>query len=190
MRCFRRVAFWIFPLIVFSTEAATRYVNLNNPTPGAPYTNWTTAATNIQTAVDIAASGDLVLVTNGVYETGSRIISGVSRVAVDSEVITIQSVNGPVVTVIKGFLGTTNTADAIRCVYLARGARLFGFTLTNGAVGYGAGGGIYCQSASSVVSNCVITGNASVAGGGANSGTFLNCLFVGNSALSSSGMGG
>jgi hypothetical protein len=41
-----------------------------DPTP--PYTNWAIAATTIQAAVDAAAYGDLVLVTNGVYDSGGR----------------------------------------------------------------------------------------------------------------------
>ena len=43
--------------------AAVRYVNVNNPNATPPYITWTTAATNIQDAVDAAVAGDEVVVT-------------------------------------------------------------------------------------------------------------------------------
>ena len=64
--------------------ATTLYVDVNNPAPAAPYTNWVTAATSIQAAVDAAVDGDEIVVTNGVYQSGGRIVYGSmkNRVAV------------------------------------------------------------------------------------------------------------
>src|ERR1017187_1288725 len=123
----------IFLLLAFHAAATTFYVNASNPAPGSPFATWSTAATNIQDAIDVATDGDTVLVTNGVYASGGRAVNGTAtnRVAVDKAVV-LQSVNGPEVTVIEGgrFLG-----GAVRCVYLADRATLAGFTLTNGATG-------------------------------------------------------
>lgn len=183
--------------------AAVRYVNSNNPSPVPPYTNWTTAATGIQEAVDAADPGDVVVVTNGVYAAGGRIAYGTltNRVSVD-KAITVMSVNGPNATVIEGYQipGITNGDAAIRCVYLTNGASLLGFTLRKGATrtteGFtdksATGGGVMAEfSGVSVVSNCVITGNAAYDnGGGAGGGARLyNCAISNNwSGISGGGI--
>lgn len=173
--------------------ATIRYVSLSSTNPVPPYTNWSTAATNIQDAVDASTNGDLVLVTNGVYRTGGRVIYGAmtNRAAVDKP-ITVQSVNGAAFTTIEGkqLPGVTNGDGAIRCCYLTNGASIVGFTITNGATratGDGnqeeSGGGIWCVSNGAIISNCWIIANASChEGGGVYFGTLKNCVLMNNSA--------
>lgn len=184
---------------VWNAGAATHYVNLDSTGPLSPYTNWATAATNINDAILAASDADTILVTNGVYDSGLGVV-GSNRVYV-SKAVLVKSVSGPAVTIIKG---TTNGTDGVRCVYLTTGAALSGFTLTNG--GGGTGGGVACAGNDSVISNCVITGNArsgcylgiyvnctiagnvnSTSGGGGTSGYYTNCLVIGNSAASDGG---
>src|ERR1019366_7229743 len=98
--------------------------------------------------------------------------------------VTVESVNGPEVTVIQGYHDpvTTNGDNAVRCVLLGNGSRLTGFTLTGGAtrndgdeVTEQSGGGLLCDSTGGVASNCVLTANSAAwAGGGASGGTLIN----------------
>ena len=165
--------------------AAVRYVDLNCTNATPPFTNWATAATIIQDAVDVANAGDEIVVTNGVYNTGGRAVNGIlpNRLAVD-KALTVRSVNGPSVTFVSG--ASPVGVSAVRCVYLASGALLTGFSLTNGATlssGEASGGGAWCESSSAVLSNCVIAGNSAADdGGGVAGGTLNSCVPAGNSA--------
>jgi hypothetical protein len=58
----------LFVLLPLTTPAATLCVDVNGTNATPPYNDWTTAATNIQDAVDAATDGDTILVTNGVYQ--------------------------------------------------------------------------------------------------------------------------
>ena len=183
-------------LLAVNASATVLYVDLNSANPTPPYADWSTAATNIQDAVDASTDGDQILVTNGVYQTGGRVVYGslTNRVAVD-RAVTVQSVNGPEVTVIQGEPLTPEAGVSARCVYLTNNATLSGFTLTNGATSNmgdwdfdESGGGVWCENSSAVVTNCVITGNSAYAdGGGVRGGTLVGCMLTGNSASSSGG---
>jgi hypothetical protein len=184
-------------LFTNGVEATTFYVNAVNPVPVAPYTNWLTAATNIQDAIDATTNGDTVLVTNGIYAFGGKIMAGdlVNRVAL-SNAITVQSVNGPWVTTIMG-VGATNGTAAVRCAWLTNGASLSGFTLMSGAtrttgdmVGLMSGGGVWCTSTNAFVGNCVIASNTATDYGGAvYQGTVRNSLIRTNTTLFTGGGG-
>lgn len=163
-------------------NAATRYVWQNNPSPAAPYTSWSSAATTIQDAIDVAVAGDTIIVTNGVYATGGRIVSGTATTnrAVIDKAVYVRSVNGPMQTVIQGYQSPyfTTGPEAVRCIYLADGAVLSGFTLSGGATAHSDfGAGAYCTSTNATLMNCVLKGNwASFIGSGVFSGTLINCL--------------
>ena len=172
-----------------TTPAATTWYVATNGNDAAAGTSWAAAKRTIQAAIDLAASNDTVLVSNGVYATGGRVADEstlTNRVVVDRP-ITVRSVNGPANTVIKG--AGPMGEDAVRCAYVGTNAVLSGFTLTNGATrtnGFAfldqMGGGAWCDE-DGVLTNCTLTGNAAADScGGAFAGTLNNCLLSGNTA--------
>ena len=175
---------------------SVRYVNLNNPNPLPPYLGWSTAATNIQDAIDAAVSGDSIMVTNGVYQTGGRVVYGslTNRVVINKPV-TVQSVNGPAATTIRGNRPQGN--NAVRCVYLTNNAVLIGFTLTGGGtttsgdfLKEACGGGAWCESTNGRLIGCLIVSNVAwFNGGGEFFGALSNCTLAGNTATNGSGGG-
>jgi len=175
-------------------------VDVADTNPIAPYLTWATAATNIQDAIAASVAGDVVLVTNGVYASGGKTMDGVitNRVSVDKAII-VQGVNGPSVTVIQGAWDpvSTNGPGAIRCSWLTNGTVLNGFTLQNGATlatgdfysggPLESGGGVWCTSTNGVVSDCVLSNNVAIYGGGMAYGTLNNSLVIGNLAPNGGG---
>jgi hypothetical protein len=185
----------------FRPSPMTLHVSLESSNPISPYANWATAANVIQDAVDAAKDGDTVLVTNGVYSVGGRAVGVnalVNRAAVEKP-LTLRSVNGPTSTTIEGYQVLSEWVPgcgegAVRCVYLADGTTLSGFTLTKGATNTkdGAdpeaiGGGVWCPSMSPVIINCIVTGNSAMQGGGVYGGTMYNCIITHNSAIDGAG---
>jgi len=187
----------------------TRYVSpAGSHTP--PFRSWETAATNLQDAADAVMVGGRIRVRAGVYSTGGRAAGGteilLSRLFVTNGVEVI-GVDGPATTFIVGASSdaavTNGVGDgAVRGVRLLPGASLNGFTVmggrtrwtTTGTEGDFAGGGIYCNDGTCVVSNCVVTACAAASrGGGTYRGRILETTVEGNGVYSSGsslGVGG
>src|ERR1019366_8706608 len=188
--------------LVLRAPATVFYVDANGTTPTPPFADWNSAATNIQDAINAASPGDLVLVTNGIYQTGGQFEvfygNDFFTGGLIDKPMTMRSVNGPAVTTILG--NAASGTNGVRCVYMADAAVLSGFTLKNGgAMDYfdwawllgdfhqQSGGGVYAG-ANSIVTNCVITGcSAYVNGGGAANGILKNCTLTNNRAASQGG---
>ncbi len=160
-------------VIIEVVEKQIHYVDINNTNPIAPYISWETAATNIQTAINIAAfPGDIVLVNDGLYYPASQIYV--------TNYIIVKSVNGAKSTIVDG----NNTS---RCFYVNNGNTIDGFTITNGSAyswSEETGGGVYC--AGGIVENCIISRNSANYGGGVHcrtGGIIQNCTIIGNSAI-------
>lgn len=178
-------------------DAATLRVWSGSPAPAVPYATWETAARTIQDAVEAATEGATILVTNGVYRTGVGSIEwGEEARVVTHAPILLRSVNGPADTVIDG-------GNEMRCVVLAPGGVLDGFTLTRGRgrvepeMGMMEnGGGLWVPGGGGRVTNCVFLGNSAWNGGGAAAvsvpeeqppTSFWNCVFRDNTATGRGG---
>jgi len=177
-------------------ESCYHYVKQGNTAAASvPYDTWDSAAATIQDAVDIAAPGfGIVIVTNGVYQAEAVVVGGGApcRLAL-TNAVRVLSVNGAAATVIAGV--APRGPGAIRCAYLADGALLEGFTLTNGHTRLEGvstatdGGGALCEDGG-MLEGCLVTGCAAERGGGVCGGEMLLCTIEGNSAVSGGGVHG
>ena len=186
-------AAFLLGFLAIRASATTYYVDVNSTNPTPPYLSWSTASTDIQSAVNLTTNGDLVLVNPGLYQSGGYTApDGNLSCVVVSNTITLQSVNGPSETSIVGtnFSLINSTIYSMRCIYLGNYAVLSGFTLTNGTVYGGNGAGVYCASTNAWVTNCVLINCIASIGGGAYSGAFNNCSFYGNVANNGGDGGG
>ena len=132
----------VFLLPINSSLALTRYVVADNPGALAPFTNWPTASSNIQAAVDASTSGDIVLVSNGVYRGQTvRITNSIA----------VRAVNGPQVTTVDG-------QNFMRGFYISHSnAVVEGFTITKGRSEGEGGGGVYMVAG--LVDRCIVSWN-------------------------------
>ena len=166
--------------------AGDRYVSLTGLNK-YPYTNWSMAAKDIQTAIHATRSGDNVWVADGTYEV-TGVITG--QVA-----MTIRSVNGAEWTRVRRISGNTGLFSLS-----GSGVVLDGFTLEGGHLSASEGaeglaGGATLNNGA-VIRNCIIRGNtnqtASRAGGLwlDNNAQAINCLIVGNDGGAEDGSAG
>ena len=209
---FRLRTVFMFSLlcVVVQLQASVRYVK-----PVASGTgdgsSWADASDNLQAMIDASGTGDEVWVAAGTYKpttTNDRSISFVMKNGVaiyggfnGTETLLSQRNWVTNVTILSGDIGTVgdNSDNSYHVIFnnnngLNSTAVLDGFTITGGKTSgsFGDfGGGMANKSSSPTVSNCIFSGNTSLAGGGmandASSPAVSNCTFSGNSASSQGG---
>ena len=108
---------------------------------------------------------DVVWALPGTYASGEETAESVRSRCVIPSWVRLESTGGATVTVIKGAMTEGATygvgEDSLRTVYMNRGSKLYGFTLTGGSAENN--GALYINS-QSVVKDCVITNNSSSKG--------------------------
>jgi len=161
---------------VVDLPSSTRYVSTAGNDLAAG-TNWTTSKVTIQAAISATPPCGLVLVSNGIYDTGAPISQ--SRISI-SNGITVRSVNGPAFTTIQGAI-----TSSVRAVWMENDTILSGFTVRGGSASL-FGGGIFARDRA-IVSNCVIKENTAYFGGGVCNARVMNSDIMGNVALQGGG---
>ncbi|HRZ12078.1 MAG TPA: lamin tail domain-containing protein [Kiritimatiellia bacterium] len=155
----------------FSADAPAAYYVSPAGSHTPPFTNWATASTGLQAAVDYVPAGATVLVAEATYSLSAQVSI--------AKALTLRSTNGSAATILDG-------GDATRCLYLAHAdAVVEGFTLRRGAGGGNSGGGARIEGGGRLV-NCILHSNSTEkSGGGAaliNGGELRNCLAYANTA--------
>jgi len=136
----------------------------------------------IQAAIDACTGGDTVVVAPGTY-------TGVGNRDVDfrGNAITVRSEGGPETCLID-CQGSWD--ESHRGFYFHSGedanSIVQGFTIANGYIRGGRGGGLYCSTASPRIVDCIITGNTARDGGGIvcfdSNSVIVGCIIYNNLA--------
>ena len=159
-------------------------------THSPPYSTWETAATNLADAIQAAASGATIWVSNGIYRTGAASGGGLPARVRLTRSVALRSVNGARRTVIEGASNSDESPLgplSVRGVYMTN-ALVDGFTVrrghtaATGEVAATAGGGIYAVGGTQL--NMRVVGNRGQAAGGAWLGRCWasNVTFEGNTS--------
>ncbi len=155
--------------------------------PFPPYTNWATAATNIQEAHDAIDTngGNIVFITNGLYLLTNQVLV--------TKGVVLRSWNGgatdPVGTILDGNNAGKPVSNRVMLVNNVL-AVVDGLTLQNGNVNYG--GGMYIDK-SLLITNCIIKNNAGGPYGGgifvaSRLGKMTHCQIISNTAALGGGL--
>ena len=195
---------FLINFVAYNLLANTLYVDVNSMNPLSPYSNWFNAAANIQDAVDVASPGSVIWVETGIYNNKGTNALGQSilnRVMVDKD-ISLYGIGAPI---IEGFADSSSSglgSNAVRCVYLNKGAKMSGFVLRGGYTyksendpkrknngnNYNIfGGGAFINDGE--MYNCFVVSNRASVGGGIHvvTGTVGNCTIIQNSATDDGG---
>ena len=200
-RCLVRVvhAAWVAILLAACAPAwgQTTYCVATNGSDANSGADWTQPFKTITNAIRIAQSGDTILATNGTYTySATGLPAGNGKAIKITNGITLRSVNGYAVTIIKPGSGYSDDGDGAVIMNHAN-AVLDGFRVT--ASYSGNAGGISLTTG--LVQNCWIDSNNGYRGGGvalygskdaatAYKATVRNCMIVANIGRDGSGGGG
>ena len=145
---------------IFSISLAmadTHYVDVNSRKSSQPYESWKTAATELQAAIEVAKSGDTILLADGVYEVDSPVKVNKS--------LTIRSRNGRDCTTVMA-----NGHSRVFVLHAFAGpVELQGLTISGGymAAKGGVGGGVVADGNGPIkISGCRIENNEAIKHGG------------------------
>ncbi len=175
-------------------------------------TSWKDACSELQTALNLAASGDQIWVAVGTYKPDYDIPTGEHT---GSREGTFQLISGVEIyggfggweksleeraglfndTVLSGNIGNQgssldNSYHVVTADQMEGTATLDGFTIksarANGPGNASTGGGLFCSESDPTITNCVITENSAETGGGVffglSAAVLTNCAVVANSA--------
>ncbi len=176
----------------FSTITKTNLIFITGVTPIhyvsleaasiPPYTNWLSAATNVQDAINASENFDKIYISNGVYVSSGKIGLGTNVFCLEKNVEII----GLEMPVIDG-------QEKMRGAFVSAG-KVEGLKFINGiSAGAGEernGGGVYCVT-NGEISRCIFVNNLASYNGGAvyarDGGTLKSCLIISNSANNAGG---
>lgn len=168
----QKLLFLVALLTALSVFSAEYFVDASMSDDTGAATNWATAKQTIQAAVDLTVDGDTVWVTNGVYDVGGRITPGgvsSNRICI-TNAVTVQSINGPDVTII-------DAKSSARGIFMTNYCSIAGFTITGGRTASGgdcfldqSGSGIW-MTIGCLATNCTISENIAFYDG---AGAFLS----------------